>query len=156
MKLTVSLLVVSAIIGCVYGSSSGEDTDKHKQHEEKMKKKKECMKQTNDLRACCEMPKPKEDLRTHPECGKHLEGIENKQKKEKWDAIICFHDCLFVAKGLIDETNKEVKWDAVKAHVAEFFGESEAFTDVSEKSLEYCENKCKLKIKEISWMLKNN
>lgn len=148
MKLIVGLLVVLVVVNlsqCKKDSHSGEDGDGHKKNDDKFKKKKECMKQTEELKACCPLPKSSEDYMKDPECGHHLEGIDEKEGKDKFHTIVCFVECMFTSRGLLggDDENKEILWDEVRKGTNEIFGEGDNLKEVTEKAIDFCENICK-------------
>jgi hypothetical protein len=137
MKLIVGLVVVLFVVKGHCGSSENSDEGGNKWN-----KKKECMRQTFELKACCPMPKKEEEFKNDPECGNLLEGIEDKKGREKFHAIICFAECMFTSRGLVSE-EKDVKWDELKNFSNEIVGENGDFKEVTEKAMEFCEAACK-------------
>lgn len=137
MKLIVSLVVVLFVINGHCGSSEEAEEGN------KWNKKKQCMMETQQLKACCPLPKKNEDYMNDPECGHLLEGMDDKKGKEKFHAFICFAECMFTKKGLLTE-EKEVKWDELKKSSNELLGENEEFKEVTEKAVDFCESACKL------------
>lgn len=151
MKLIVSLVVVLFVFKSGFcgpasdesGSSGSGEGGKH--HGEKFKKKFECMKQTQELKACCPLPKSTEDYKNDPECGHLLEGLEGKEGKEMFHAIVCFAECMFTSKGIVGE-DKEILWEEIRKRSDEVVGENENFKDVTVQAINFCETQCEKKM----------
>lgn len=114
------------------GPNGGEG--KHKHHKKMM----QCMKQTIDLQeSCCPFPRD-DSVKDDPVCKEHLEGIEEKEGKEKHRAMKCWFDCIYKSKGLIEE--KKLQKDATLNYFDEMLTklEAEDFKAVTEESIEYC------------------
>lgn len=137
MKLIVCVAVILLVAKGHCGSS--EDSDEGNN----WNKKKDCMRQTFELKKCCPMPKNLEDFKNDPKCGNLLEGIEDKKGHGKFHAIICFAECMFTSRGLVSE-EKDVKWEELKNFSNEIVGEGDDFKEVTGKALEFCEAACKL------------
>lgn len=104
---------------------------------------KKCMKETRELKECCPFPE-NESIKNDPECSHHLEGIEDKEKKEKMKAYNCFSECIFENKGLLvegdfngDEIKKMIEKSMTEANGSEFI-------DISLSSIDYCINERKI------------
>lgn len=160
MKLFVGLVVLLFVFnGGICGPASGEGSNSGsveggKPNGEKFKKKFECMKQTQELKACCPLPKSTEDFKDVPECGHHLEGLEEKEGKKMFHSVVCFTECIFTTKGIMGE-DKEIMWEEVKKHSNEVLGEGELFKDVATRSIDFCETKCEEKSLNSKKLLKN-
>lgn len=101
------------------------------------------MKQTMDLAECCHMPEyesTKESMKEDPDCKHHLEGIEDKEGKEKHKAANCFTECLLEKKGLFTKETKSFDDAAVLAATEEMA--TEEFLEISLKSASVCLDKC--------------
>lgn len=144
MKVAVSFVIFLFALSSVNcGPKSGEeDGDVGGRKRERNKKKMECMKQTQELKACCPLPKSTEDFKSDPECGHHLEGFEDKQGKEKFHSIVCFAECMFTSRGIIGE-DKEILWEEIKKQSNDVLGESDDFKEVTESAIEFCEAQCR-------------
>lgn len=112
---------------------------KHKHHKKMM----QCMKQTKDLHeSCCPFPVDDDAMET-PECKEHLEGIEQKEGKEKHKAMKCWIDCMFKTKKLIE--GKELKKDKIIQSFDDMLTklDGEDFKEISVESIEFCHTECK-------------
>jgi hypothetical protein len=137
MKSYQLVLLTLCVVGA-FARPDGEESDgPPPEHAEKHKKHMECAQETRNLTECCPMPKF-EELKNDPECKVHLEGIDEKDHKGKMKAGVCFMECIFKSKGLIED--KDVKWDKIK----ELAGEDPDFKEVSEKAVDFCEAKGEL------------
>lgn len=101
------------------------------------------MKETRELMACCPFPE-NESIKNDPECSHHLEGIDDKEKKEKMKAHNCFLECIFQNKGLL--IDGELQGDEIKDMTEKFLVEENGseFTAISLGSIDYCMNQCEL------------
>jgi hypothetical protein len=138
MKCFELVLLAVCVVGAFARPDGGEEpseADKAK-WQEKHKQHVECAMATKNLTTCCPMPKH-EELKNDPECKVHLEGLEDKDEKQKGRAMVCFIECLFKNKGLIE--GHDVKWDKLKEFTTSD-GEAD-FKDVSLKAIDFCEAK---------------
>lgn len=95
------------------------------------------MMQTKELQTCCPFPKD-EEIMSGP-CKEHLEGIEEKDDKQKWHAYSCFSECYFKSKGLVNEAG-ELQVEKIKEETAKLLGANNGadFTAISNESIDYC------------------
>lgn len=92
-----------------------------------------------DLAECCHIPKD-ESMKEDPDCKHHLEGIDEKEGKEKHKAYNCFNECFFEKKGLFSKETKSFDDDVVLAAIEEMA--TEDFLEISLKSASMCLDKC--------------
>ena len=95
------------------------------------------MKQTMDLQACCPFPKD-EEMMNGP-CKEHLDGIDEKEDKEKFRAYSCFSDCSFKSNGLVNEAG-ELQYDKIKEATFKLLDANNGadFKAISDETIDYC------------------
>lgn len=98
------------------------------------------MEDTMKLKECCDIPNPEPE---DTPCNSHLEGIEEKEEKEKGKAFMCFAECVAIKKKILvddeldmDEIKKQTKEDLQKLG-------AEDVTDLALESVDYCKGKRK-------------
>jgi hypothetical protein len=142
MKTCQLVFLVVFVVGAFAPATSDDDPppppggDHHKKHHENHKKHIECAIETKNLTACCPMPKY-EELKNDAECKSHLEGVDGKNEWKQAKAGMCFTECIFKSKGLIE--GNDVKWDKLKE-----FAEQNADADtkdITAKAVDFCEAK---------------
>lgn len=103
---------------------------------------KKCMEDTMKLKECCDIPN--HDDENDPTCKEHLEGIEEKDGKEKGDAIMCFSECVAKEKKLLKDDGT-LDMDLIKKETEEELKKAgaEDLNDLSMESLDYCKKQCK-------------
>lgn len=100
-----------------------------------MKKIKKCMEDTFKLKECCDIPVSDEEDQT---CQEHLEGIEEKEGKEKHEAFTCFSECKATEQGYLVEGDMNV--EKMKEDAAEDLKQIDAedLIDLATESIDYC------------------
>lgn len=109
---------------------------------------KKCMEDTMKLKECCDLPKP--EPKDTP-CNSHLEGIEEKEDKEKGKAYMCFAECVAMEEGAMSEDG-QLDMDKIKEQAKEDFKKlgAEDVTDLALESLDYCKQKRKWPFSDFS------
>lgn len=96
------------------------------------------MQETKDLKNCCPLPKH-EEAKEDPECKHHLEGIENKEGKEKYKAYNCYSECTFKNQGLLKDggvIDKEKLKELTEQHLTK--NDAGDFKEIAMNSIDYC------------------
>lgn len=99
------------------------------------------MAQTVELLKCCPFPEQKDHYNV-PECKSIMEGFEKKEGKDKFMASVCFKECLFKQKGMIDEAG-EFNKERIIEFTKEILSKTPEFQEITNKSLDICFEKCK-------------
>jgi hypothetical protein len=112
------------------GGPGGKGHEKH----EKFKK---CFNQTKALKECCPSSNS-ESMKDDPDCKHHLEGIEDKEKKQKFKAYKCFSECILEKGGIFVDGNfnKEKLIESTENHLT--LNNDLDFKDIAMDSIDFC------------------
>lgn len=97
------------------------------------------MNEGHKLTQCCKLP-PLESSNfvVPPECQEQVNNAAKLENhKEKFEAMICFEECLFKSKGMIDENGNLVK-DKIIEFQLEQSKDMPEFTEILKNSTENC------------------
>ncbi|CAO1331323.1 unnamed protein product [Diamesa serratosioi] len=90
-----------------------------------------------DLQPCCQFPSDASMM--SGECMVHLEGLEDKEEREKWHAYSCFTDCYFKSKGMVNDAG-ELQIDQIKEQTTSLLdaNNGQDFKSLSIETIDYC------------------
>jgi len=100
------------------------------------------------LKKCCTLPF--DEVKNDPNCKKHLEGVDPDNKMEMMKAGMCFNECYYKSKGMINDAGDVVKEKMLEQSL---LMKDPDFKDITKASIDMCVTKSELKLLPVTLAL---